>query len=108
MLLNDAAEERIPEEYGGNVTFAFGAKGIAKVLTEVDVVVKSPGVSLYRDDIQSARKNGVQITSLLNLWFADDPDITTIEAFDFSPPYIAYAKARGADPRINFQIRPLR
>jgi UDP-N-acetylmuramoylalanine--D-glutamate ligase len=78
VLLNDAAEERIPEEYGGNVTFAFGAKGIAKVLTEVDVVVKSPGVSLYRDDIQFARKNGVQITSLLNLWFADEPDITTI------------------------------
>jgi len=78
VLLNDDAEERIPEEYGGNVTFAFGAKGIAKVLTEVDVVVKSPGVSLYRDDIQAARKNGVQITSLLNLWFADEPDITTI------------------------------
>src|ERR1700756_4862594 len=78
VLLNDAAEERIPEDYGGNVTFAFGAKGIAKVPTEVDVVVKSPGVSLYRDDIQFARKNGVQITSLLNLWFADEPDITTI------------------------------
>jgi SAM-dependent methyltransferase len=27
----------------------------------------------------------------------------SIEAFDFSPAYIAYAKARGVDPRINFQ-----
>ena len=45
---------------------------------EIDVVVKSPGVSLYRDDIRSARKNGVQITSLLNLWFAEEPNLTTI------------------------------
>jgi UDP-N-acetylmuramoyl-L-alanine---L-glutamate ligase len=78
VLLDDMVEARIPEEYGGNVTFAFGAERIANVLTEVDVVVKSPGVSLYRDDIQSARKNGVQITSLLNLWFAEEPDLTTI------------------------------
>jgi UDP-N-acetylmuramoyl-L-alanine---L-glutamate ligase len=78
VLLDDTAEARIPEEYGGNVTFALGAAGIASVLTEVDVVVKSPGVSLYRDDIQSARKNGVRITSLLNLWFAEEPDLTTI------------------------------
>src|ERR1700731_1515558 len=78
VLPDDTAEARIPEEYGSNVTFVFGAEGIANVLTDVDVVVKSPGVSLYRDDIQSARKNGVQITSLLNLWFAEAPDLTTI------------------------------
>lgn len=78
VLLDDTAEVPVPEEYGSNVTFVFGAEGIANVLTEVDVVVKSPGVSLYRGDIQSARKNGVQITSLLNLWFAEEPDLTTI------------------------------
>src|SRR5207253_218473 len=72
VLLDDTAGTRIPEEYGGNVTFAFGAVGIANALNEVDVVVKSPGVSLYRDDIQSARKSGVQITSLLNLWFVEE------------------------------------
>src|SRR5690349_1338467 len=38
VLLDDMVEARIPEEYGGNVTFAFGAEGIANVLTEVDVV----------------------------------------------------------------------
>ena len=77
MLLDDQAEARIPQEYG-NVTCAFGAAGIADALNEVDVVVKSPGVSLYRDEIRSARNNGVQITSLLNLWFAEEPAITTI------------------------------
>ena len=77
VLLDDTAEARIPQEYG-NVTSAFGAAGIANALNEVDIVVKSPGVSLYRDDIRSARDNGVQITSLLNLWFAEEPAITTI------------------------------
>src|SRR5437773_11824193 len=43
VLLSDAAEDPIPEEYRGNVTFATGAEKIAKVLTEVDVVIKSPG-----------------------------------------------------------------
>ncbi|MBV8133190.1 MAG: UDP-N-acetylmuramoyl-L-alanine--D-glutamate ligase [Alphaproteobacteria bacterium] len=78
MLLDDTAPEaRILQEYC-NVTFAFGAESIANALNEVDVVVKSPGVSLYRDDIRSARNNGVQITSLLNLWFAEAPAVTTI------------------------------
>src|SRR6516165_3436852 len=77
MLLDDRPEAHIPQEYD-NVTSAFGAERIANALREVDVVVKSPGVSLYRDDIQSARNNGVQITSLLNLWFAEDPGVTTI------------------------------
>jgi UDP-N-acetylmuramoylalanine--D-glutamate ligase len=77
MLLDDAADGCIPQGYG-NVTPAFGAAGIANALNEVDIVVKSPGVSLYRDDIRAARDNGVRITSLLNLWFAEAPAITTI------------------------------
>jgi UDP-N-acetylmuramoylalanine--D-glutamate ligase len=77
MLLDDRAEARVPQGYG-NLTSAFGTKGIATALNKVDIVVKSPGVSLYRDEIRSARNNGVQITSLLNLWFAEEPAITTI------------------------------
>lgn len=42
-------------------------------------------------------------TGNLAMELAKNPDLTSIEAFDFSPAYIAYAKARGADPRINFQ-----
>jgi len=42
-------------------------------------------------------------TGNLALELAKNPDLTSIEAFDFSPGYIAYAKARGADSRINFQ-----
>ena len=42
-------------------------------------------------------------TGNLAVELAKNADLTSIEAFDFSPPYIAYAKARGADRRINFQ-----
>jgi ubiquinone/menaquinone biosynthesis C-methylase UbiE len=42
-------------------------------------------------------------TGNLAVELARNPDFTSIEAFDFSPAYIAHAKARGADPRINFQ-----
>src|SRR6201994_1243206 len=42
-------------------------------------------------------------TGNLAVELAKNPDLTSIEAFDFSPAYIAYAKARGADPRVNFQ-----
>jgi ubiquinone/menaquinone biosynthesis C-methylase UbiE len=42
-------------------------------------------------------------TGNLAVELAKNPDLTSIEAFDFSSAYIAYAKARGADRRINFQ-----
>src|SRR6516164_5299834 len=76
-LLDDRAGAQLPENYG-NVTSAFGPERIADTLKEIDIVVKSPGVGLYREDIRGARNNGVQITSLLNLWFGEEPAMTTI------------------------------
>ncbi len=43
-----------------------------------DVVVKSPGVSLYRTELAQARANGTRLTSGVNLWFADNPHAHTI------------------------------
>src|SRR3954447_20500902 len=43
-------------------------------------------------------------TGNLALEIAKDPDFESIEAFDFSAAYIAYAKAMRVDPRINFQV----
>jgi UDP-N-acetylmuramoylalanine--D-glutamate ligase len=77
MLLDDAADAHPPDECG-NLTCAFGAERIARALESVDVIVKSPGVSLYRSEVEGARRNGVQITSLLNLWFGEAPEIVTI------------------------------
>ena len=77
MLLDDAADAHPPDECG-NLMCAFGAERIARALENVDVIVKSPGVSLYRSEVEAARRNGVQITSLLNLWFGEAPEIVTI------------------------------
>jgi UDP-N-acetylmuramoylalanine--D-glutamate ligase len=78
LLLDDAADARPPDQFGGGIECAFGASRIASALENVDIIVKSPGVSLYRREIQSARERGIQVTSLLNLWFAERIDITTI------------------------------
>jgi UDP-N-acetylmuramoyl-L-alanine---L-glutamate ligase len=77
LLLDDADEAQAPSECDG-IECAFGAARIAAALGHIDVLVKSPGVSLYRPEIEIARKNGVKITSLLNLWFAEGIDVRTI------------------------------
>ncbi len=35
---------------------------------QVDVVIRSPGVSIYREEVQSLVKRGVRVTTLLDLW----------------------------------------
>ncbi|WP_138378806.1 UDP-N-acetylmuramoyl-L-alanine--D-glutamate ligase [Luteithermobacter gelatinilyticus] len=39
---------------------------------QIDVVIKSPGISLYRDDIAQLERQGVRVSSCTNLWFALD------------------------------------
>lgn len=46
------------------------ADEIAQVINHADIIVKSPGVSLYHPLIVAARARGAQVTSLLNMWFA--------------------------------------
>src|SRR6202007_1772508 len=77
ILFDDSADARAPEGFGG-IECAFGATRIADALEMVEVIVKSPGVSLYRREIQSARASGVKITSLLDLWFAEQQGLTTV------------------------------
>ncbi len=55
-----------------------GRAAIAAAIGGFDVVVKSPGISLYDPLVVRARAEGVRFTSLLNLWFADAPACRTI------------------------------
>ena len=55
-----------------------GRDAIAQSINDFDVVVKSPGISLYDPLVTAARAAGVRFTSLLNLWFGADPQCTTI------------------------------
>ncbi len=47
-------------------------------LYECDVVIKSPGVSLYRPEIIKAQKRGIILTSGSNLFMTNKPDTTKI------------------------------
>src|SRR5215467_12038003 len=78
VLLDDTAGGRVPEGIGGDVECVFGAERIGRAIESVDVIVKSPGVSLYRSELRRAREKGTSITSLLNLWFAENYDLKTI------------------------------
>jgi UDP-N-acetylmuramoylalanine--D-glutamate ligase len=55
-----------------------GRGPVAAAIGGFDVVVKSPGISLYDPVVLRARTDGVLFTSLLNLWFADAPACRTI------------------------------
>lgn len=51
---------------------------IATMLDNADVIIKSPGVSLYHPLIQKAKAGSVHVTSLLSLWFAENKAVKTI------------------------------
>jgi UDP-N-acetylmuramoyl-L-alanine---L-glutamate ligase len=55
-----------------------GRAAIATAIANCDVVVKSPGISLYDPLVRQSQAAGVRFTSLLNLWFADRPTARTI------------------------------
>ena len=78
LVLDDTENGHRPDGLGAGIEYAFGADRIAGALANIDIIVKSPGVSLYRREIQAARAVGTHVTSLLNLWFAERLDLATI------------------------------
>lgn len=50
----------------------------AAMLRAFDVVIKSPGISAYRPEIELARSAGTQFTSGTELWFAEHPHARVI------------------------------
>lgn len=45
----------------------------ASIAPDLDVLVRSPGVCIHRDEIQAMRDSGTRITSLLELWLPNAP-----------------------------------
>jgi UDP-N-acetylmuramoylalanine--D-glutamate ligase len=72
-VLDDSADSA-PHD----VSVIHGRAAIAAAIADFDVVVKSPGISLYDPLVTQAKTSGVRFTSLLNLWFADAPSARTI------------------------------
>ena len=48
----------------------YHGKDIDDLLNKIDVIIRSPGVSIYKDEIVQAKLNGVKVTSSSN---AKDP-----------------------------------
>ncbi|MBR4927515.1 MAG: UDP-N-acetylmuramoyl-L-alanine--D-glutamate ligase [Alphaproteobacteria bacterium] len=69
-LLKHSAPQKIIEISEENISDIF----------KCDIVIKSPGVSLYRDEILQAQKNGIIITSGTNLFFSNKNPKTKIIA----------------------------
>src|SRR5271166_3835147 len=66
LVLDDTENGHRPDGLGAGIEYAFGADRIAGALANIDIIVKSPGVSLYRHEIQAAQAAGTHVTSLLN------------------------------------------
>lgn len=71
LLLDDTPTACVPEDSGEKIECAFGADAVSRAVERMDVIIKSPGVSLYHPSVRTALRKGVSITSLLNLWFSE-------------------------------------
>jgi UDP-N-acetylmuramoylalanine--D-glutamate ligase len=47
-------------------------------LSQFDLLVRSAGVSIYRDELRQLRSRGVRFTTASSLWFAENPSAKTI------------------------------
>lgn len=47
-------------------------------LSKYDVLVRSAGISIYRDELMQLRSEGIKFTSASSLWFAENPAAKTI------------------------------
>ncbi len=65
----------VPE--GVDVTIRSGPE-VASALDEADIVVTSPGVSLYRPEILGAAERGVRFTTGTRIWLAENPSANVV------------------------------
>lgn len=100
----DAADE------SATVDFISGPAGVT-ALAQCDVVIRSPGVSIYNDDLQRLKSGGLAVTTGTNLWLAELPeDVTTVavtatKGKSTTASLIAHlARAGGADAELSGNI----
>jgi UDP-N-acetylmuramoylalanine--D-glutamate ligase len=74
-ILNDQelTTEQINDFKSLPVKFSIGSD-VQKTLSEIKVLIKSPGVSFYRKEIQDLIRSGCKITSGTNLWISENKD----------------------------------
>ncbi len=78
-VLNDTPLSPAAHAALGAVNVMIGADAAAALSAGAfDMVIKSPGVSPYRPEVEAAKRRGVDFTSVTNLWFEENPSAKTI------------------------------
>jgi UDP-N-acetylmuramoylalanine--D-glutamate ligase len=72
VLVDDHPDPSPTADDGVGGVLATGAGGLAALLT-CDVVIKSPGISRYRPEIEQLERAGIPVRSGLGLWLEDVP-----------------------------------
>lgn len=77
-ILNDAPLGETAASGAGSAVLTGADIGKALERGDFQLVVKSPGVSPYRPEVEAAKRLGVKFTSVTNLWFEQNPGVKTI------------------------------
>jgi len=78
-VLNDAPLSPAAAAALGKTRVLVGAEAASALSAGMfQVVIKSPGVSPYRPEVEKAKRRGVEFTSVTNLWFEENPAARTI------------------------------
>jgi UDP-N-acetylmuramoylalanine--D-glutamate ligase len=76
------SESAVNEEFRQELHPAHDALTIGPLsfteLRQFDLLVRSAGISIYRDELKDLRAAGVKFTSASSLWFAENPEAKTI------------------------------
>lgn len=70
VALDDLASDVPPELIAGGARVV-AARGAVAALSTCDVVVRSPGVSIYRPELRELRERGVPVTTATAMWLAE-------------------------------------
>lgn len=77
-ILNDTPIPNAPDA-AGQLQIIYGDQVPSALRSaSFEVVIKSPGISLYRPEVIEAKRNGVRFTSVTNLWFEQNTDAKTV------------------------------
>lgn len=77
-LLSESAPDRVFAAELGDFDRLLVGPLAAAGLESFDLLIRSPGVSVYRESLQRARAAGVRVTTASSLWFAAHPEHKTL------------------------------
>jgi len=76
-FVDESNAAHLPEDLAA-LNLITGAAALEDAVLSSAIVIKSPGVSLYHPTLQRFQAQGGRVTSLLNLWVADNHQTTIV------------------------------